>query len=138
MMIGALSYPVLLIDGDCSLCNGASRLILKLERRPELHFAALRSDVAQQLLLLYAQGRPMPDSIVLIDSDGLHVKSRALIRIGRISGGWLVLLRLAAILPQKWADGLYDVVARNRRRWFGTSTYCARVANRHKHRFLDI
>jgi predicted DCC family thiol-disulfide oxidoreductase YuxK len=133
-----INHPVLLVDGTCSLCNGAVRLILKLEARPFLRFAALESDYAQELLKSIAAPDLLPDSIVLIDEQGWYVKSQALMRIGIISGGWLSVLRLAAFLPAKWVDTAYDFVARNRIKWFGNSQYCAKVPLTERYRFIDL
>lgn len=131
-----LDYPVLLIDGDCSLCNRSVKLILKLEGRPVLRFAALNSSIGRALISNYEL--PLPDSVLLIDETGLHLKSRALVRIGKLAGGWLTMLRLAGAMPRSWADGLYDFVARNRKRWFGTAKYCAGVRPAERQRFLDL
>lgn len=133
-----LDFPVLLIDGDCSLCNTSVKLILKLEGRPVLRFAAINSNVGRALISKYDHDEALPDSVLLIDQSGLHLKSMALVRIGKHAGGWLTILRLAGSLPRSWADGLYDFVARNRKRWFGTAKYCAGVGATDRQRFLDL
>lgn len=132
------TLPVLLIDGDCSLCNASARLIIRLERGSLIRFAALKSEIGQALLRQYAADADLPDSVVLIDNDGLHVKSRALIRIGRIVGGGLAVLRIVCLLPTSWADLMYDFVALRRNRWFGSTTYCAHVNARDRVRFIDL
>ena len=130
--------PILLIDGDCSLCNASVRLIIKLESRPVLRFAALNAEFGRSIIKQCKSFDSLPDSVVLVDTEGCHTKSRALVRIGEMAGGGLTLLRLAGLVPSRWADAVYDFVARNRKRWFGTAKYCAKIDSRHKHRFLDL
>lgn len=130
--------PVLLMDGECSLCNRSVWLILRLEGRPALSFAALGSPEANRLIERYATNRPLPDSVVLIDHTGVYTKSSALIRIGIIAGGWLGLLQVLALMPRKWTDKFYDFVASNRRRWFGRTSYCQMVKASDRHRFIDL
>jgi len=132
------TLPVLLIDGDCSLCNTSARLIIRLERRALIRFAALKSEAGQALLKQYAADADLPDSVVLIDYDGVQVKSRALISIGRIAGGWLAVLQFLRLLPVSWADYIYDFVARRRKQWFGTTVYCSQVSERDRIRFIDL
>ncbi|MBK9290350.1 MAG: DUF393 domain-containing protein [Bacteroidetes bacterium] len=137
-MMSELPDPLLLIDGECSLCNASVRLILRLEARPVIYFAALDSEKGRKLLRNLSADTALPDSVILIDSGGLHVKSRALARIGKHAGGWLAPLRLLNLFPRSWADGMYDFVARRRIRWFGRTSYCAQVKASQRHRFIDL
>lgn len=41
-----------------------------------------------------------------------------------LGGGWKVLARLGRLIPRSLRDGAYDLIARNRYRWFGTSETC--------------
>lgn len=136
-MTTPFQFPVLLIDGGCSLCNLSARWILKLEKRPVLRFAALESEQGRQLTALYASAEGLPDSVVLIDEEGWHTKSRALVRIGWHAGGVLHVFGLLRFVPTKWADSIYDFVAKNRKRWFGQVAYCAMARPSERHRFMD-
>ena len=51
--------PVLLFDGECGLCNGVVRFLLRQDTAARLHFAPLQSGPAQEYLR--AQGLPTAD-----------------------------------------------------------------------------
>ena len=125
--------PVVLYDGECRLCNGTVTWILPRDRAGRLRFASLQSPLVAEL----AGDRELPDSLGLVDADGLHFRSEAVLRIARQLGApwsWAVVGRL---LPRSLRDGLYAWIARNRYRWFGKQEACRLPSPEHRERFLD-
>jgi predicted DCC family thiol-disulfide oxidoreductase YuxK len=133
------SHPyILLFDGDCSLCNGTVRFILRLEKRPELSFAALQSDIGKYLTSKYFRPARIPDSIILIQSGQAYIKSEATLKIAGMLRGFYPYFVILRFLPLGWRDVFYNIIARNRKRWFGKSAYCALAAGVDRSRFLDV
>ena len=103
----------------------------------------LRATQCALLLLLLAWiSARNPDELrakrfVLLDSDGVHVRSAAVLRILRGLGSWFLLLRLGVVLPRPIRDAIYDMVARNRYRWFGRRDVCMTPTPDIAARFLD-
>jgi predicted DCC family thiol-disulfide oxidoreductase YuxK len=63
-------------------------------------------------------------TLVLIADGKAYVKSDAAIRISRyFRGGWK-LLGLVRIIPRPIRDSVYDVIVRNRYKWFGRFDTC--------------
>lgn len=85
--------------------------------------------------VLEAQGRP--DSIVLVDQDGVHFRSDAAIRIAKGLGPPWSVLGLLVVVPRPIRDATYDFVARNRYKWFGRQDSCSLPAPELADRFLD-
>ncbi len=56
----------------------------------------------------------------------------ALLRHMKMPWRWLVLLRL---VPRPGRDRIYDIVARHRYRWFGTTETCIVPSPGSRHRF---
>jgi predicted DCC family thiol-disulfide oxidoreductase YuxK len=79
----------------------------------------------------------LPDSIVVVDSDGVHTRSAAALRITRAVGFPYTLLGLGVVLPRPIRDAIYDLVARNRYRWFGREDTCMTPTPDVAERFLD-
>ena len=112
------------VDGECVLCN---RLATWLERHdPDRRFriAALQGESARRLL-----GPPEPDPsewvVVLLDEDGTHERSEAILRIARgLGGAWRFAETMARLVPRAARDLVYDAVARRRYRWFGREDEC--------------
>lgn len=90
----------------------------------KFRFAALGSEAAERMLAGRGAPDPLPDSLVLVDRDGVHVRSDAALRIARDLRFPWNLLGAAAILPRRWRDLAYDWVARKRYRWFGRRDAC--------------
>lgn len=115
---------VVLFDGVCNLCNGAVTWLLERDQRQLLHFGALQSDAARQLLEQHAANTTLPDSIVFIDADGVHTRSEAALRIASHLGLPWSLLPVFRIVPPVLRDAIYRWIARNRYRWFGKRDTC--------------
>jgi predicted DCC family thiol-disulfide oxidoreductase YuxK len=132
-MAGAdpIPAPVLLFDGACNLCNAAVRWIIARDRDGVFRFATLQSAAG----LAPASGDP-PGTVVLIDEEGLHTRSDAVLRVARRLGLPWSLAALALHLPRALRDGVYDGIARRRYRWFGRREVCMAPAPGLSGRFL--
>ncbi len=129
--------PLLLYDGVCALCNGAVRFVLRRDRTERSRFCALDGDTAASVLSEHP-GLSGIDSMIWIDAAGTaHVKSDAVIAIGRYLGGpWKAASGFAAWTPRWLRDGVYDVVARIRYRLFGRYDVCPVPPPQFRARFL--
>lgn len=128
--------PVVLFDGVCNLCNATVKFIIKRDRAARFKFAPLRSSYTASLfrkLNFHSNGT---DSIVLLESGKLYVRSAAALNIARRLDGLWPLLYAFIIVPRFIRDAVYDFVARNRYRWFGKKEYCEVPASGMKGRFL--
>jgi predicted DCC family thiol-disulfide oxidoreductase YuxK len=117
--------PVLLYDGECGLCNGVVRFLLREDAGARMRFAPLQSAPAQAYLR--ARGLPTEDfdSLVFVPDwdrpEGGAARLRtdgALSAADEIGGVW----RVAAwgrVLPAAVRDPFYKIVARFRYALFG-------------------
>lgn len=130
--------PVVLFDGVCNLCNGAVVFILERDRQALFRFGALQSEPATALLASMGVRREaLPDSMVLIERGQVYVRSRAALRIARSLRFPWWLLSVFLLLPRRLGDALYDLVARNRYRWFGKREACMVPTPELEKRFLS-
>ena len=131
--------PVLFFDGGCGLCHLSVRVLLRLDRRGRLRFAPLGGERFFAALAARPQA-DLPDSLVLLTPDGrLRVRSSAVLESLRLVGPpWSALAALAALVPRRLRDALYDAVARARHRLFRPpAASCPRVPARLRQRFLS-
>ena len=80
-----------------------------------------------------AEGRPLaeqlgidpdhPDSFAFLANGQAHVKSEAVLRIARELPPWQWTW-VFQFIPRVIRDAIYDLVARNRYRWFGSRDAC--------------
>ena len=115
---------VVIFDGFCNLCSHSVQFILRHEARPKILFASLQSNPGTRLLRQFNFNPGEAKTFVLISGGKAYVKSTAAIRLARqFRGAWKLFVAVW-IIPRPIRDYLYDVVARNRYRWFGQLEAC--------------
>jgi len=128
---------VVVFDGFCNLCAQSVRFILAHEKEPELKFAALQSAAGARLAREYGIDPADARTFILVSDGRCHVKSEAALRVARfLRMPWRLILS-ARIVPRMLRDRAYDVVARNRYRWWGRSEACMVPTPALSARFLD-
>lgn len=129
--------PILYFDGVCNLCNSTVQFIIKNDKRKELKFASLQSEVGQKVSKqLEEKYGSTPDSLVLQHKDKLYIKSDAALQVSRLMGGTWPMLATFLIVPRFIRNGIYDWVARNRYKWYGKQDECMMPTKELKERFI--
>ena len=137
---GKRQHPLLLFDGVCNLCNAAIQWVIERDDQRRFRFASLQSEVARRELARAGSDAvidSLPDSIVLIDEDGIHTRSSAALRVARRLGFPYSLAAAGILLPRPLRDAVYSLIARNRYRWFGRRDTCMLPGADLADRFLD-
>ncbi|MEI9809057.1 MAG: thiol-disulfide oxidoreductase DCC family protein [Bacteroidota bacterium] len=130
-------YPVILFDGVCNLCNRGVQFIIRRDKKKQFRFASLQGKTGQELLQRF--NLPVNDlnTFVLVEKEGIYTRSTAALRIAkRMGGGWTLLYGFI-IFPRFIRDAVYNVIAKNRYKWFGKREECMIPSPDLKERFLD-
>ncbi|PWU67697.1 MULTISPECIES: thiol-disulfide oxidoreductase DCC family protein [Gracilibacillus] len=127
---------VILFDGVCNFCNHSVQFIIKHDPKQKFQFASLQSKIGEQFKKDYHIPHHI-DSIVLIDEEKAYTKSTAALRIAKELKGLYKGLYVLLIIPKPIRDKIYQIVAKNRYRWFGKRTSCMIPNPEDKQRFLD-
>src|SRR4051794_23064029 len=127
---------IILFDGVCNLCNSSVQFIIKRDPKGRFKFASLQSQTGQSLLEQHGFDNEI-DSFVLIDNQKLYSKSSAALRVCRNLNGFWKIFAILRFLPASFRDFFYDVVAKNRYKWFGRQESCMLPTKEMKKRFLD-
>jgi len=123
-----VNQRVILFDGVCNFCSFWVNFAIKRDRKKKLKFAPLQGEAANKLLL---------SSVVFIDKEKAYTQSSAAIRICKhLDGGWKLLYGLI-IIPKFIRDFIYNIIARNRYKWFGKKESCMVPTQELRERFLD-
>jgi predicted DCC family thiol-disulfide oxidoreductase YuxK len=130
-------HPIILFDGVCTLCNGWVQFIIKRDSPALFRFATLQSQTGQRLLAQYGLSLRSMETMVLIDGGSAFTKSDAALRIARYLPGVWPLFDILCIVPRFLRNRAYDLVARNRYRWFGKHDVCMVPTGDMRHRFLE-
>ncbi len=120
----AVEGPVLLFDGYCNLCSRCVQFVLKRNSKGNVRFASLQSELGMETLRNSGLPTDYTSSLVLLENDAIHVRSDAALRLsGHLDGLWRSGSALL-IVPKFIRDPVYDLIARNRYRWFGKKETC--------------
>ncbi|MCF3648924.1 thiol-disulfide oxidoreductase DCC family protein [Synoicihabitans lomoniglobus] len=115
--------PLLLFDGECGLCHAVVRFLLRRDRAERLRFAPLQGVTGQALLQRLGLPTADFDSLVFLPDVAAHVhhlRSDGVVAVSQyLPGGWARVGRLFGVLPTRWRDAGYRLVARSRYALFG-------------------
>lgn len=128
-------HPVIFFDGFCGLCNTFVNFVLPRDRRRLFRFAPLQGETANERL----DRQDVDDlgTLVLLDEQGTHRRSAAVVRIlKRLGGFWRLLAILLWVVPRPLRDLGYRVVARYRYRVFGKKEACRVPTAEEREHFL--
>jgi predicted DCC family thiol-disulfide oxidoreductase YuxK len=114
---------ILFYDGDCGLCAQSVRFFLGIDRHKRLSFAPLQGETAQGYLPANLRDAQCLSTVVYrcSDSDGqsLFLRSEAVARaLIDVGGLWSFLGRLLRLTPTPMRDWGYNLIARNRLKFF--------------------
>jgi predicted DCC family thiol-disulfide oxidoreductase YuxK len=114
--------PVLFYDGDCNLCHWAVRWVIRYDRKALFRFSPLQGAFAREVGVAKPE-EPM-NTVLLYHQGMVYAKSRAVFKVMQLLGFPYSIFSVFKVLPLFVTDGLYNVVARNRHRWFGRKEAC--------------
>jgi predicted DCC family thiol-disulfide oxidoreductase YuxK len=129
--------PVIFFDGVCNYCNSMANLVIRQDKKKVFRFAALQSNTGQQVLKEWSLPPGKFDSFLLLDNGKLYYKSTAVLRVANKLPWYWKWSQLFWILPRSIRDGGYNIIARNRYKWFGKKDQCMIPTPEVKERFLD-
>jgi len=131
-----MEHPVILFDGVCNFCNAVCNFIIRHDSSQRFRFAHLQSSVGQAMLVEHGFAPDVLDSVVLIEDGKAYLKSDVTIRMARHLTGVAKLGTLLRFVPRPVRDFGYDIVARNRYRWWGKQDVCIVPTPEVRDRFL--
>ncbi len=115
---------LILFDGMCNFCNTSVNNIIKYDKKNVFKFAAIQSDAGKKLLTEHSMDTLKIDSILLIENNTVFTKSTAVLKIAKQLSGRYKLCYAFIIIPTFMRDVVYDLIARNRYKWFGKKESC--------------
>ncbi|MHA7057223.1 thiol-disulfide oxidoreductase DCC family protein [Aquimarina sp. M1] len=129
---------VILFDGVCNLCNGAVNFIIKRDKNDVFRYASLQSKIGKKLAEERGIDISKLDTILLIEpSVAYYHKSTAALRIAKQLSGGYPLLSVFLIFPKFLRDCVYDIISKNRYKWFGKKESCMIPTPKLKALFID-
>ncbi len=129
--------PILIFDGYCALCSGMARFVLEYDRRGAVRLATAQSTLGEALFRHFGlKNGDYSTNILLFEGRALE-KSDGSLKLFELLGPPWSLLAVARLAPKDWRDALYNIIARNRLRWFGARETCFAPSTVEAGRFIQ-
>jgi len=128
--------PVILFDGVCNLCSSSVQFILKRDKEKKFLFASLQSVYGQKILKDFNLPTDTFNSFILYENGKIFTRSTAALKMfSQLKNwGWV---KIFWIVPKFIRDAVYNLIAKNRYKWFGKKEECWLPTSDLKKRFLD-
>ncbi len=121
----------------CNLCAHGVGFILAHECDHVTRFAAAQSASGRELLLECGFDPEDLKTFVFIEAGIVYVRSEAALQLAaHLRLPWRI-VRVLRFLPRRLRNSVYDLVARNRYRWFGKRATCVVPTPELRSRFID-
>jgi predicted DCC family thiol-disulfide oxidoreductase YuxK len=115
---------VILFDGVCNLCNRTVQFILKRDKQSRFKFASLQGEFGQRTLARFGLPESSLNSFILLEGEKIYTQSTGALRVLLHLGGVWKILYAFIIIPRFIRDAVYNLIARNRYKWFGKRALC--------------
>jgi predicted DCC family thiol-disulfide oxidoreductase YuxK len=135
----AKNKKIILFDGVCNLCNNAVNFIIERDKKDVFRFASLQSETGRKLTSDRGiEVEEAMNSFMLIEPGvAYYQRSTAALEVAKELSGGYSMLRYFSFLPEGFRDSIYNLVARNRYKWFGKKDNCMIPTPELKAKFLD-
>mgnify|MGYP006161581567 FL=1 len=126
---------IVLFDGVCNLCNRSVDFIIRNQKSHKLQFASLQSDVGKSIVNKSGLDE-IPDSVMLYVDGKLLIRSDAVLAISTYLKRPYAYGIIFKYVPKILRDSVYNLIAKNRYRWFGKKETCRVPSADERERFL--
>lgn len=132
-------HQLILYDGNCYLCHASVRFIIRHDRKDHFLFAAQKSKIGNRIAHQYRIDKDDTNSVLLYTpSKGtIDSKSTAALLIAKHLNFPYNILYSLILIPKVIRHWFYDIIAKNRYRWFGKKEHCELPNPSLKHKFLE-
>lgn len=128
---------LVLYDGVCKFCNSSVNFVLDHEKNDQLKFTPLQSELGSEILKAHGYPMDYTESILFLSKGKLEGKAKAALKISKFLKSPWSLAQIFLIIPSFISDFFYNIIAKNRYKWFGQTDACMLPPANHKLRFLE-
>ena len=130
--------PLIIFDGLCVLCAGGVQWMLARDSNGSSRFAAIQEPIPQALYKHYDLDAAAFDTFLVLCDGVAHTKWAGVLAAGRtLLQPWRLLSFIGRAVPRVIGDWAYDIIQRNRLRWFGSRQTCFAPDPAQRARFLS-
>ncbi len=115
---------LILFDGVCNFCNSSVNFIIRKDKQDNFRFLALQSERGQKIVKQYNLDPENLQTVILLQNGKIYTRSTAALRVAKqLSGGWKLFYGFV-IVPPVIRDFFYNIISKNRYKWWGQRDSC--------------
>lgn len=127
---------IILFDGVCNYCNDKINYIIKNDKQDIFRFVPIQSEKGQEIIN-YLGINKTTDSIVLYEPGfAYYIKSEAVFKIIKHLSSSAKVLLFFNFIPTSIKNIFYDIIAKNRYKWYGKKESCMIPTEEIKRKFI--
>ena len=131
-----MEHAVVYFDGVCNFCNGVINFIIRNDRNDYFRYTPLQSESGQKFLRDHQFPMQRLDTFYLAENGKIYSHSAAVLRILKRLGWKYSWMHGFIIVPAFIRDFFYEVISKNRYRWFGRKDQCMIPTAEERGKFL--
>jgi predicted DCC family thiol-disulfide oxidoreductase YuxK len=114
---------LILFDGVCVLCSRWAQFVIARDPAASFRFVAVQEPYGDKLAHRLGIDTEFPETNAAVLGGRAYFKSDAAIEVLSRLPRWSW-VRIGRLAPRWLRDAAYDLIARNRYRWFGRTDQC--------------
>jgi predicted DCC family thiol-disulfide oxidoreductase YuxK len=99
-------------------------VIRRHDKSSDIHYVSLQSEKRKKLQSNLNTDFMETDTVIFEQAGKTFIRSEAVIECLSFIGGFWKLTKFFRIIPLRLRDAIYDIVAKNRYKWFGRRNSC--------------
>ncbi|MFZ4589860.1 MAG: thiol-disulfide oxidoreductase DCC family protein [Ignavibacteria bacterium] len=128
---------IILFDGVCNFCNSSVNFIIDKDKHDVFRFASLQSDFGQKCLNDFNLPTDSFSTLILVSNGKYYKRSAAALRIAKELSSPYNLSFSFILIPPFIRNLFYDIIARNRYKWFGKKEVCRIPSAEERAKFIE-
>jgi predicted DCC family thiol-disulfide oxidoreductase YuxK len=128
---------VILFDGVCNFCNSSVNFIIDNDKQNVFRFASLQSDFGQKSLKQFNLPTDILSTLILISDNKYFTKTTAALKIAKDLSFPYNLSYVFIIVPPFIRNIFYNIISRNRYKWFGKKDSCRIPSASERAKFIE-
>ena len=129
-------HPIMFFDGECIFCCRALQFFIKIDKNQILRYATLQSDFGKKLMQDLNLELGMNESVILLYKQKPYLKTDVTFKVLSLLRYPYKALSVFKIIPRFVRNWIYDIIAKNRIKWFGQTEQCYIPTEANKHLFI--
>jgi len=128
---------IILFDGVCNFCNSSVNFIIDKDSRDVFRFSSLQSGFGQKCLKDFNLPLDKFSTLILVSGEKHYTRSSAALMIAKDLTFPYNLLFAFIIVPPFIRNIFYDIISRNRYKWFGKKEACRIPSPEERAKFIE-